>query len=191
MYSVDINDNRVMIQCNFIKPRFLKCSAVYDTGAQHTFITALSLDPNLTEDDFIDSEQITVGGLIDSQEINIIGYKIHVLNFYLGNIHITGVDVWVTFDDRVTDNIVGMDVLCRVNRLSIAYSGKELFFKDTQEMLDYTIQVSRKIKECISNIESHISLGKMSEKEAIDKCKNKGYADFEIQEALKQCKETN
>ena len=54
--------------------------------------------------------------------------------------HITGVDIWVTFDDRITDSVVGMDVLSRVTRLGIANDNKELFFKDTQELFEYCIE---------------------------------------------------
>ncbi len=126
-----------MVQFNFIKPIFSKCFAVYDTGAQHTCFTALSINSKLTVEDFKDSEKLTVGGILAGSENGIEYYKMYVKDFYFGNILITGVDVWVTFDDRVTDNVIGMDVLYRLNRLSVAYSNKELFFKDTQEMIDY------------------------------------------------------
>ena len=189
MYSVTATDNRVMIQCNFIKPHFVRCSAVYDTGAQSTIITALVIDPTLTEDDFKDVETINIGGLIDSNKVSIKGYKMHINDFYLGNIHITGVDVYVTFDERVTDNIVGMDVLSRVTRLGIEYSNQEIFFKNTQEMIDYTLRMNRNIKECLSNLEYYIDIANMNEDEAVKKCKNTDkYTNFEIREALKQYK---
>lgn len=149
MYSVNIieGENRVLLQCNFVENRFIKFSAVYDTGAEYTCVTAVSLNSKLTENDFKDSETMVVGGLIDSNNVSVKYYKLHVMDFYLGNIHITGVDIWVTFDDRITDSVVGYDILRRVTRLGIENSNIELFFKDTAELLSYVKKNEQTIKQ--------------------------------------------
>jgi len=184
-----------MIQCNFIYPVFTKCSAVYDTGAQHTCIPAMSIDPTLNEEDFKNEDIIIIGGIIKEEsgyttDNTVTCYRMPVRDFYLGNIHITGVDVWVAFDARITDSVVGMDILSRVTRLGIAYSGKEIFFKDTTELLNYVLTLNREVKECISNLESYIGIGGMSEQKALEQCKNKGgYSELVVSEAIKLYKQ--
>lgn len=183
-----------MIQCNFIKPVFTKCSAVYDTGAQQTCMPAMAIDPKLSEEDFKDADTITVGGIIKDESgytdnNTLICYRMPVRDFYLGNIHITGVDIWVTFDERITDSVVGMDILSRVTRLGIALSGRELFFKDIGEMIDYNLQLNRNIKECVANLEAYIMEAGMVEEKAMECCKNNNkYSDFEIEEAIRRYK---
>lgn len=149
MYSVNAieGENRVLLQCNFVGTRFIKFSAIYDTGAEYTCVTAVSLNAKYAENDFKDSETMTVGGLIDSNNVSVKYYKLHVRDFYLGNIHIAGVDIWVTFDDRITDSVVGYDVLRRVTRLGIENSNTELFFKDTSELLSYIKENEQTIRQ--------------------------------------------
>ncbi len=139
MYSANVieGENRILLQCNYAGDRFVKFSAVYDTGAQYTCVTAPSLSMKLTEKEFNGAETMSAGGLIDSENISAKYYKMHINNFYLGNIHLTGVDVWVTFDEKITDSVVGLDVLRRVTRLGIENSNTELFFKDTEEFIKY------------------------------------------------------
>lgn len=149
MYSINVieGENRVLLQCNFVGTRFIKFSAIYDTGAEYTCVTAVSLNVKYTENDFKDSETMTVGGLIDSNNVYVKYYKLHVRDFYLGNIHIAGVDIWVTFDDRITDSVVGYDILRRVTRLGIENSNTELFFKDTSELLSYIKEHEQTIRQ--------------------------------------------
>lgn len=154
MYSINVieGENRVLLQCNFVGNRFIKFSAVYDTGAEHTCVTAISLNAKITENDFKDSDTMIVGGLIDSGNVSVKYYKLHVGDFYLGNIHITGVDIWVTFDNRITDNVVGYDILRRVTRLGIENSNMELFFKDTSELLSYIKDNEQAIRKMKLNV---------------------------------------
>ena len=139
MYSIDVENNRALIQCNFIgsNSKFVKVSALYDTGAQTSVFTAVSIDPSLTEDDFKESGTTNLTGLINDDDLSIVAYSCKIPDFYFGNIHISYVEALVTFDDRVTDNLVGMYVINRITRLGIANTDKILFFKDYQELSEY------------------------------------------------------
>ena len=100
-------------------------------------MTALSIDPNLTEEDFKGCEKTTLKGLIDDNELAVTAYKYMVTDFYFGNIHIGAVNIKIVFDDRITDNVVGMDVISRITRLGIANTDKIYFFKDRSELADH------------------------------------------------------
>ena len=139
MYSIDVENNRALIQCNFrdSNSKFVRFSALYDTGAQISVFTAVSIDPDLSEDDFKESRTTNLKGLINDDDLSIVGYSCKIPDFYFGNIHISYVDALITFDERVTDNLVGMDVINRITRLGIANTDKILFFKDYQELSEY------------------------------------------------------
>lgn len=42
-------------------------------------------------------------------------------------------DIWVTFDDRVTDTVLGMDVLQQVIFIANPYNKKIYFCKDRED----------------------------------------------------------
>ena len=60
MYLTTIDDNRAIIQCNFVKGKFVKVSALYDTGARTSIITALSINLSLSESDFEKYEKTSI-----------------------------------------------------------------------------------------------------------------------------------
>lgn len=137
--SLDEAADSIIVQCNFVKSKFVSFSAVYDTGAPITCICASDLSCNLVESDFIanNCETKTVGGLINAEENNVTYYKFYIKDFYFGNVHLTGVDVWITFDKRVTDNVIGLDVILRITRLGIGYSDKMYFFSSNDELFKF------------------------------------------------------
>lgn len=42
-------------------------------------------------------------------------------------------DIWITFDKRVTDTILGMDILKQVIMITNSYEQKVYFCKDTDD----------------------------------------------------------
>ena len=74
---------------------------------------------------------------IEDNELSVTVYKYGIENFYFGNIHLGYVKVGIVFDERITDNIVGLDVIGRINRLGLANTDEMLFFKDTAEFVSY------------------------------------------------------
>lgn len=54
-YCAKLNDgkSRIMLQCNFMSERFTKFTAVFDTGAEQTCITARTIRPEISEEKLI------------------------------------------------------------------------------------------------------------------------------------------
>ncbi|MBQ9505109.1 MAG: hypothetical protein IJU93_08875 [Lachnospiraceae bacterium] len=69
--------------------------------------------------------------------------KFEVEKFAFGTIDIGKQAVWITFDEAVTSNVVGYDIIKQVNRLSFAGEGKEYFFGDRSELLEYVAGFKR------------------------------------------------
>lgn len=51
-------------------------------------------------------------------------YRYHLKQFTIGNIDMKGQDIWLTFDERVTDIISGMDILKQVIMITNPYEEK-------------------------------------------------------------------
>ncbi len=136
MYYASLDDNRVIVQCNIAnngRMRFI--SAIYDTGARYTCFRASTLNSMLKEESCQGSETKMLGGFIGSGFSKF--YKYEVEKFAFGTIDLGKQDVWITFDEAVTSNVVGDDIIKQVNRLSFAGEGKEYFFGDRSELLEY------------------------------------------------------
>ena len=41
-------------------------------------------------------------------------YKYHLRQFTIGNINMKEQDIWITFDERITNIILGMDILKQI-----------------------------------------------------------------------------
>lgn len=64
-------------------------------------------------------------------------YRFNVDRLALGNVDLGTQDIWITFDENVTTNVVGYDILSQVTRASLANSGEELFFTSYSELKQY------------------------------------------------------
>ena len=60
-------------------------------------------------------------------------YRHRLKQFTIGNIDMGEQDIWVTFDDRVTDTVLGMDVLQQVIFIANPYNKKIYFCKDRED----------------------------------------------------------
>lgn len=123
MYNMSIDNNRITAQLNLTYNKmFKKVRCVYDTGAMYTAINALSLDfDNSYKDYFRNVAEVKyIGGLIvnkDNKGISsdfAVYYKLHLNEVSIGNIVLKDVQIWVTFDDNVSNDIIGMDIISRL-----------------------------------------------------------------------------
>lgn len=136
MYSANLDDNRVTVQCNILNDHRLKfIDAIYDTGARYTCFQAYLLDSNLLEDGFSDYESKLLSGFVGNDASRF--YRFPIERFAFGNIDIGKQDIWITFDERVTSNVVGYDIIKQITRASIAGSDRECFFMNVSELKDY------------------------------------------------------
>ena len=140
MYCVNLQDNRVVVKCNVIYDERMKfLSAVYDTGARYTCFRANILNAALHESDFRDAESKFLTGFVGDEASKF--YRCTVERFAFGNIDLGQQDVWITFDPRVTTNLVGYDVIRQLTRASIGASDRENFFASEEELKDFVMKL--------------------------------------------------
>ena len=141
MYCVNLQDNRIVVSCNILnegKIRFL--SVTYDTGARYSCFRADLLSGALKETDCAHAETKYLTGFI-GEEASLF-YKYRVDKFAFGNIDLGEQSIWITFDDRVTANLVGYDIIRQISRVSIGLSDKENFFASCEELRDYILSLN-------------------------------------------------
>ena len=49
-----------------------------------------------------------IGGMVEGEYLKF--YKYHLNQFTIGNVDMGEQDIWIIFDDRITDIILGMDI---------------------------------------------------------------------------------
>lgn len=140
MYSANLDNNRVTVQCNVLNNKRMKfIDAIYDTGARYTCFQAYLLDSALEENSCTLLESKCLSGFVGDDVSKF--YRYSVEKFAFGNIDLGKQDVWITFDDRVTSNVVGYDIIKQLTRASIGGSDKEVFFSGLAELKAYVLQL--------------------------------------------------
>ncbi len=76
----------------------------------------------------MDHEQKFISGFVKGSVVTF--YRIHLRQFTIGNIDMGEQDIWITFDDRVTDAVLGMDILKQVMMITNPYDQRIYFCKD-------------------------------------------------------------
>lgn len=114
MYTVKVKDDRMIVTCIYNdvinEPAIFK--AVFDTGAKYTVIRASSISDELCEENFVNNECKYLSGVVSGVIFKI--YKVHLKQMTLHKIDIKEQDIWITFDDSVGNDILGMDVISKV-----------------------------------------------------------------------------
>lgn len=112
MYSTNLKDNKYSVICFAVLRRVQILDFIVDTGAMFTCCNYTSFDKNLKEEDLIGSEVKLLGGFVKGSPVKF--YKCSLNQFAIGNINLGKQDIWITFDGRVTDTVLGMDILQQV-----------------------------------------------------------------------------
>ena len=114
MYStrLKVDSDRYIARCivNDRGPRVV--DFVVDTGAKYTCCNASSISGKLQEEQFKDADTKLLGGIIAGSALKV--YKYHVEQFTIGTIDLGSQNIWITFDKRATDDVLGMDILKQV-----------------------------------------------------------------------------
>lgn len=63
-------------------------------------------------------------------------YKYHLKQFTIGNIDMGAQEIWITFEERITDLILGMDILRQIIVIANPYNQKIYFCKDQEDYQD-------------------------------------------------------
>jgi len=111
--------------------------SVVDTGAILTCYTAGSLR-NLKDINSIKMHKCRNIRGFGGEEVNSVKiYNYNVSNFILGSLNIGEQSIWLTFDERVEDNVLGMDILSQVSFLQRQKDNVMLFCKDDNELFEH------------------------------------------------------
>lgn len=112
MYSTSIEDNRCLVKCLTVSRYIASENFIVDTGAKYTCCSYAVIDDALTEDKLTDCKTKLIGGLVRGSMVKFYQYRLR--QFTIGNIDMGAQDIWITFDERITDIILGMDILRQV-----------------------------------------------------------------------------
>lgn len=72
-----------------------------------------------------------IGGFVEGEYLKF--YKLPLKQFTIGDINMGEQDIWVTFDEKITDIILGMDILKQVIMITNPYDQKIYFCKDADD----------------------------------------------------------
>lgn len=113
MFSSSVKNYRLFVQFNFIlNNKLSKIEVVLDTGAVGTIIPAPRII-GLKRSNFT-GRVTSIGGFVESEERAII-YQIEAESLAIGDVYLPHRTFWTTFDSRVKDCVLGMDLLSCVN----------------------------------------------------------------------------
>ena len=112
MYSLKNSDDRFVANCivMYSRPRIRRF--VIDTGTKYTCCSYDYINPALKEEDFQDSRTKMLGGFV--ADIGMKFYECRLSQFTIGTVDLKDQSVWITFDPRIADSLLGMDILKQV-----------------------------------------------------------------------------
>ena len=131
MYSTRLRNDRYLVDCLTVSDKVTIGKFVVDTGAKYTCCNYCVIDSTLEEAQFSDSDIKYIGGFVNGEIVKF--YKYPLKQFTVGNIDMEEQSIWLTFDERVTDIILGMDILKQVIIISNPYNQKIYFCKDLKD----------------------------------------------------------
>ena len=134
MYSTNIKDNRYLVKCITLLEQTQILKFIVDTGAKFTCCNYTSVGFEISEENFAGNETKFLGGFVKGAPVKF--YKCRMRQFAIGNIDMGVQDIWITFDDRVTDAVLGMDILQQVIFIANAYNKKIYFCKNSDDYND-------------------------------------------------------
>lgn len=128
MYSTNLGDNRYLVRCLTVAEDINVNKFIIDTGAKFTCCNYGFIDKDMQENGLSDCETKLIGGLIKGEFVKF--YRYRLKQFSIGNIDMKEQDIWITFDPRVTDIVLGMDILKQVIVITNPYNQMIYFCKD-------------------------------------------------------------
>lgn len=131
MYSTSIRDNKCQVECITVSADANMIRFIVDTGAMFTCCNYKSFDVHIKEETLKRNETKILGGFV--RGLPVIFYKCSLKQFTIGNLDMGKQDIWITFDQRVTDTVLGMDILKQVVMITNPYNQKIYFCKDAED----------------------------------------------------------
>lgn len=144
MFSTSFHDSlRYIVVCLTIHHTIKAVETIIDTGAIYTCYMAHSIDPEMTESDVSDHIHKDFGGFVDGKNRVVRFYQYPLKQFTIGNIDMGAQNVWITFDKRISDNVLGMDILQSIDFLQFRDTGRISFFQNKAELAEYVANIQR------------------------------------------------
>ena len=139
MFSTVCEGLRYTLVCIINKGSVSLVDTIVDTGAFWTCYKADQIGGGLTEAQFSEKETKVIGGFVNGKQSKnaVRFYRYDVDQFTIGTVDLGSQTVWVTFDERINDNVLGMDILRKVTYLQLEDTGTLYFFKDKDEMKSF------------------------------------------------------
>lgn len=139
MYSTKSNENdgRYAVRCLMVSHYVTTERFIVDTGAAYTCCGYTIVNKGLKEAQFVNCESKNLCGIVNGVAIKY--YKFRLKQFTIGNIDLKEQDIWITFDSRVTDIILGMDMLKQVIVIMNPYNERIYFCKDRSDYNDFEL----------------------------------------------------
>lgn len=131
MYSTSIKNNRYHVICIAVSDKIRSANFTIDTGAKFTCCPYTSINMDMQEELVVGNETKMLGGFVKGLPVKF--YKLHLKQFTIGNIDMGEQDIWVTFDERVTDTVLGMDIIQQVIFTANPYNKRIYFCKDRDD----------------------------------------------------------
>ena len=132
MFSTKLNEDRYVVPCIILTSAPIVHTFVVDTGAKYTCCSINNVNPDLEEDTFIEAEYKLIGGLVEGGSIKY--YKMEIKQFTIGTLNLGTQSIWVTFDERATDDVLGMDILKGLYFMHHREENSLLFSLDSKEI---------------------------------------------------------
>ena len=142
MYSTNCSsDLRYIVTCITNQDQINLVDTIVDMGARRTCYQARLIDSSLSESQFKNKPYKLIGGFVGGKEIRnaVRFYEYPLQQFTIGNIDMGSQVIWITFDDRIQDNVLGMDILRSVSMLQYANKKELYFFEDKEELRQFVI----------------------------------------------------
>ena len=131
MFVLNEADGRYTAKCivNFKKPRIR--DFVVDTGAKYTCCSYDYVDSSLKEEDFKESRTKILGGFVAN--IGMKFYECDLAQFTIGTVDFGKQKIWITFDERIADSLLGMDILSQAVFANVPENVKFAVYNDVSE----------------------------------------------------------
>ena len=104
MYSTSMINERYFVECLAVTDEVVIEKFIVDTGAKYTCCQYRVINKFLKEEYFRGKEIKYMGGLIRGEIVRF--YKYSLKQFTIGSVDMGEQDIWITFDERVTDIIL-------------------------------------------------------------------------------------
>lgn len=135
MYSTKWSSQRYEVECISLSKVIKIQRFIVDTGAMYSCCHYSTIDEKLEESEVSNMNTKLLGGLVSGVAVKF--YEYPLKQFTIGNINIGACHIWVTFDKRIIDRVLGLDILKDVIFLNRPDTGEMCFFENEADCKSY------------------------------------------------------